>query len=111
MNWTPLENEAALSLLIKESYHSYQVIFKHSTRCGISSIALQRLERSAIPENASFFFLDILRNRAISNLTAERFQIPHESPQLLLIRNGECVSAWSHMGISMQELTRQLTLL
>ncbi len=110
MNWITLDQEAQLALLITESFQKDQVIFKHSTRCGISRIALQRLERSDVPENAVFFLLDLLRNRSLSSLISERFGVPHESPQLLLIRNGECIYAESHLDISMPELTRQLTL-
>ena len=110
MNWIALDQEAQLALLITESFQKDQVIFKHSTRCGISRIALQRLERSEAPENVTFFFLDLLQHRSLSSLVSAQFRVPHESPQLLLIRNGECVYSESHMDISMPELTRQLTL-
>ena len=86
-----------------------QLIFKHSTRCSISSVAKSRLERSTPPENVDFYFLDLIKNRDISNKIAEEFSVSHESPQVLLIKNGECVYDESHSGISMDEIEEQAT--
>jgi len=72
-------------------------------------MALNRLERESAPEYTDFYFLDLIRHRALSNEVAERFQVHHESPQILLIKNGECVYDESHQGISMQEIEQQLS--
>jgi len=66
-----------------------------------------RMERSDIPEEIDFNFLDLLAHRSLSNKIAEQFSVYHESPQVLLIRNGECIYDESHMGISMPELVEQ----
>ena len=52
---------------------------------------------------------DLISYRQLSNAVSERFRVPHESPQLLLIKNGECVYDESHMGITIDELTEQAT--
>ncbi len=104
MNWIPLTQEAQLQTLVEKSKTVAQVIFKHSNRCGTSSMVLSRLERSAPPPSVDFYFLDLINYRNISNTISEQFQVYHESPQVLLIRNGECVYAESHMGITMDEL-------
>jgi bacillithiol system protein YtxJ len=67
-------------------------------------MVLSRLERNDTPVGIDFYFLDLIKYRNISNLITEQFSVYHESPQLLLIRNGECVYDESHMGISMDEL-------
>ncbi|MDE3252202.1 MAG: bacillithiol system redox-active protein YtxJ [Bacteroidota bacterium] len=108
MNWILLTTPEQVSEIKVKSATSFQVIFKHSTRCSISSMVLNRLERSDAPADIDFYFLDLIAHRSISNLVAETFQIHHESPQLLLIRNGECIYEESHMGIDMDELTAQL---
>lgn len=108
MNWIMLTNEAQLQELVNRSYSTPQVIFKHSTRCGTSSMVLSRLERSAVPQGMDFYFLDLLRHRDISNRIAEQFSVHHESPQVLLISNGECTYDESHMAISIDEITDQL---
>ncbi len=104
MNWIPLNKEEQLEQIRERSSIVPQVIFKHSTRCGTSSMVLDRLERSKTPEKIDFYFLDLIRHRDISNKISEQFHVYHESPQLLLIKNGECVYDESHMGIRMDEL-------
>jgi hypothetical protein len=67
MNWIPLKSEEQITEIIKKSHEKAQVIFKHSTRCSISSMAKGRLDRSAAPDNVEFYFLDLIANRDISN--------------------------------------------
>lgn len=107
MNWIPLTSEEQLRQIKEKSATVPQVIFKHSTRCSISSMVLNRLERSDAPASIDFYYLDLIANRNLSNQVAELFSVHHESPQVLVIRNGECVYDESHMGISMDELAEQ----
>ncbi|MCW3092377.1 MAG: pyridoxamine 5-phosphate oxidase [Ferruginibacter sp.] len=111
MNWIELKTVSQLEDIKRESDHKPQVIFKHSTRCAISNVAKNRLERSTPPENVDFYFLDLIRNRDISNKIVEKFSVFHESPQILLIKNGECVYDESHSGISMNEIEEQVATL
>ncbi len=104
MNWIPLQNEGQLEEIKTNSIQKPQVIFKHSTRCGISGMAKSRLERSASPEGIDFYFLDIIHYRNISNKIAEEFHVHHESPQVLVINNGNCVYNESHASIDMQDI-------
>lgn len=108
MNWIELTDIAQLDKIKEESRTEAVVIFKHSIRCSISSMAKSRLERSHnITNNLKFYYLDLIRYRDISNKIAADFQVHHESPQVLLIRNGECVYEESHNGIDMFEITEQ----
>lgn len=109
MNWIPLTSEEQLALIKEKSADRPQVIFKHSTRCSTSSMVLNRLERAEAPAFADFYYLDLLAHRAISNQVAEDFNVYHESPQLLLIKNGACVYEESHMAITMDELNSMLS--
>jgi len=97
-----------LDEILTRSHQYPQVIFKHSTRCSISSMVLHRLERDEVPTGADFYFLDLLKYRPISSAIAERFQVHHESPQIIVIKNGEVVYDESHMSIQMQEITSQV---
>lgn len=72
-------------------------IFKHSTRCSISSVALQRLERSE--KHIPVYYLDLIAYRQISNAIAERYNVEHESPQLLIIEGGKAIEHYSHTSI------------
>lgn len=109
MNWIPLTEEAQLDTIIAESSTQPIAIFKHSTTCSISAMSKGRLEREQAPEGIKFYFLDLLRYRPISNKVAETFNVHHESPQLLLIKGGECVYEESHNGIRMDELVEQIS--
>jgi bacillithiol system protein YtxJ len=104
MNWNPLDKLAQLASIKDESYNQPQVIFKHSTRCAISSMAKSRLEKKQFPKEVSFFFLDLIKYRDISNTIENDFNVDHESPQVLIIKNGECVYDESHNGINMDEI-------
>lgn len=104
MDWKVLSDEAELQDIIRKSGSRPQVIFKHSTRCSISSVAKGRLERFDAPSNMDFYFLDLIRYRDISNKVSELFLVEHESPQVLVIRNGECVYDESHISINMQDI-------
>ncbi len=102
--WIDLEREEQLSAIQSLSFEQPVVIFKHSTRCSTSSMIKSRLERSDAPEGFTFYYLDLLLYRPLSNRIAEIYSIEHESPQVLLIRNGECIYEESHMAIRMEEL-------
>lgn len=104
MNWIDLNSEAQLDTLCEKSHEKPVVIFKHSTRCSISTMAKGRLDRAGSIEGADFYYLDLLAHRPLSNLIAERFSVYHESPQILVIRNGECTYDESHNGIDPDEL-------
>lgn len=104
MNWHPINTINQLEQIKAASYTKPQVIFKHSTTCSISRMALDRFERAQAPENVDFHYLDLLNFRAISNEIGSFFQVFHASPQVLLIKNGECIYDESHYGIRMDEL-------
>ena len=108
MNWIPLKSEEQISEIITKSHTKAQVIFKHSTRCSISSMAKGRLDRSNVPENVEFYYLDLIADRNISSKVSQQFDVQHESPQILLIKNGECVYDESHGSITMDEIEEQV---
>jgi bacillithiol system protein YtxJ len=108
LNWNSLTDIAQLNAIKEKSFEKPQVLFKHSTRCGVSSIALRRLEKAAGIANADFHFLDLIRFRKVSDKIAEEFGIYHQSPQILVIKNGDCVYDESHLGINMNELSEQI---
>ena len=104
MDWNVLREENEIEEIIKRSENKPQVIFKHSTRCSISSVAKGRLERSKVPPGTDFYYLDLINYRNISNKIAQVFKVHHESPQILIIKNGECVYDESHMGINPSDI-------
>ncbi|MXV51796.1 bacillithiol system redox-active protein YtxJ [Pedobacter sp. HMF7647] len=103
MNWIPLTSPEQLQEI--KNNNGYSIIFKHSTRCSISMMAKRKFEfeREALPENTPVYFLDLISYRDVSNKVAELFHIHHESPQLLLIKDGECVYETSHGEISAED--------
>jgi bacillithiol system protein YtxJ len=107
MNWLTLNSENQIEAIKQASFTKPQVIFKHSTTCSISQMALSRFERSVAPEQIDFYYLDLLNYRPISAAIATSFQVHHESPQVLLIKNGECIYDESHYGIMMDEIIEQ----
>lgn len=102
-----MTTEAQLEQIKADSFQKPQVIFKHSTRCSISAVARQRLQKGALPPEIDFYYLDLLSFRSLSNQIADLFGVQHESPQVLLIKNGACIYDESHLGISMSEIVGQ----
>ena len=110
MNWIDLTSESQLGAIVEQSHLKPVVLFKHSTRCSISVTAKSRLERAwdFADGELDAYYLDLLNFRSISNKIADDFAVHHESPQLLLIRNGECTYVEAHLGISVADLKTQL---
>ena len=103
MNWIDLKSTEQLQS-IKQS-QGYSIIFKHSTRCSISMMAKRRFEMewSDLPAQTPAYFLDLLQHRDLSNQIAQLFDVAHQSPQMLLIKDGECILEQSHGDISVAE--------
>ena len=111
MNWKDITEVNTLDTIESNSFDQPIIIYKHSTRCSVSSMALNRLERSWIADemqHVAVYFLDLIAHRDLSNLIAEKFNVYHESPQLLVINAGKCTYNTSHMGISYRELKNNL---
>ena len=103
MNWNTLTDTAQLDAIDTASHKGPVLIFKHSTRCSISSAALNRLESAWTLEDAAehtVHYLDVLKYRPLSNLIADRYAVQHESPQVLVVRDGRCVHVSNHFGIT-----------
>jgi bacillithiol system protein YtxJ len=109
MHWNPLTDLHQLDEIVEISQNQPVVIFKHSTRCSISSTALSRFERAwGDTENAAFY-LDLIAYRPISLEIAEKFEIQHQSPQALVINKGACTYSATHWDISVDELKPYLS--
>jgi len=103
MNWTPLDSANQIDEIKQQA--GFSVIFKHSTRCSISMMAKRRFEMDMdkLPADMPVYFLDLIKYRELSSQVAQDFQVHHESPQMLLIKDGECILDQSHGGISIEE--------
>jgi len=104
MQWKNITDPGQISDIQKQS--GYSLIFKHSTRCSVSAMAKRRFELDwdAIPADTQLYFLDLISYRNISSQIAETFQVHHESPQILLIKDGDCILDASHSDISAEEV-------
>ena len=111
MIWNQLTTEEQLNQIKQESENQPVLIFKHSTTCPISSTAMNRMQRNWKPEEVGdlkLYYLDLLQYRSLSNAVAMTFNVEHESPQVLLIKNGKSVYDESHFGISFEDLKTAL---
>lgn len=107
VNWIPLTEVSQLDEIIENSNDKNIGIFKHSTRCSISRFALKQFENEYnLENNVDLYFLDLLNYREVSNEIANRFQVVHQSPQLILIKNGVAVYDASHSDIQANELKK-----
>ena len=111
MTWNELTDAKHLEALTKESHQQPVIIFKHSTRCSISQTALGRFERNWDEDEMKEvkpYFLDLISYRNISNNISDQFSIEHESPQILLIKNGAAIYDCSHLGIDYKSVKSEI---
>jgi bacillithiol system protein YtxJ len=109
VNWIPLTDLSQLDEIVTISDNKPIVIFKHSTRCSVSRFALKQFESEYdLTDRVDAYFLDLLEYRVISNEIASRFGVYHQSPQLLLIKEGKSVYDVSHSDINAMELKGKL---
>jgi bacillithiol system protein YtxJ len=108
LNWLPLTSLEQLETIQKESNTEAILIFKHSTRCGISNMVIKQFEKlfTAEHSNLKVYYLDLLNYRNISDEVGHKFQIMHQSPQLIVVRNGVSIHDASHNDITETNLTR-----
>ncbi|WP_445957254.1 bacillithiol system redox-active protein YtxJ [Yeosuana sp.] len=108
--WMALTEVSQLDNIKKKSSMKTQVIFKHSTRCGISRMVMNQFtDAYHLTENdLDLYYLDLISYREVSNEVGIKFQVMHESPQLLIIKNGVVVLHTSHGAINHVDLNRFL---
>jgi bacillithiol system protein YtxJ len=107
--WTKIDKteEFLDAARVTDPSKPFTIILKHSTRCAISSMAKNRLERSPDPR-INYFIVDIISNRSLSNFIAEETGVRHESPQSFLYAGGQLIDVKSHMAIDPVEVVRRL---
>ncbi|WP_026966714.1 bacillithiol system redox-active protein YtxJ [Algoriphagus terrigena] len=111
MNWKKLTDSTQIEEIKELSNSKPVLIFKHSTRCSVSSMSLDRLLRNWKTEDDEKvvpYFLDLIAFRNLSDQIEVTFGVAHESPQVLIIRNGKAIYDNSHFGISYPEIMAQL---
>ena len=105
--WLPLTESEQLQSIVQESHEHPVLIFKHSTTCPISAAAKAKVERqwpdASLPADATIYYLDLLKHRPISGQIASELDVEHQSPQLLLVQDGQVRYHASHMGIRLSE--------
>jgi len=110
IEWRQLTDLGQLNEIIDLSNEKAVLIFKHSTRCSISRFALKQFENEFdLEEKITPYFLDLLNHRDVSNEIANRFDVFHQSPQILLIKNGKAIFSTSHDDIDAKFLERFTT--
>jgi len=107
MNWKVLQHIDQIEEIKESSHNKLQLLFKHSTRCVISKMALKNFENDFLLHDViEAYYLDLIAHRNISNKIADDFGITHQSPQILLIKEGKVVYHESHEGIDANVLMK-----
>lgn len=101
-NWIPLLELKQLNEFVNTSTSKTIVVFKHSTRCGVSRSVIKQFEKQSQNleiKSIDFYFLDLITFREISNTIAQKFEVTHQSPQLIVLKNKKVVAHASHHSI------------
>ncbi|WP_456378264.1 bacillithiol system redox-active protein YtxJ [Lutibacter sp.] len=112
LNWIALTESNQLLTIISQSKIKPILLFKHSTRCGVSRMALKSFEREFdLPESVvDLYFLDLLKYRNISSEISEKFGVHHQSPQVLLVKDEQVIYNDSHYQISVDAIKKVISL-
>ncbi|HKJ46113.1 MAG TPA: bacillithiol system redox-active protein YtxJ [Balneolales bacterium] len=106
-NWVETTDTDAIERIIHRSNRQPQIIFKHSTRCGTSSSAYKELDRitdDIAPLQVEINYVDVIKNRNVSRMIAERLGVKHQSPQILLVQNNNVIWHASHYDITAEKI-------
>ena len=109
-NWNPITTEQQVKDIVQKSYEKPQIIFKDSVTCGISAYAKERLVNGndLLIVKADFNYLDLLSYRSVSNFIADELNVIHQSPQIIVLKDGEVVYRVSHHSIQADEIAKYL---
>ena len=84
------------------------VLYKHSTRCPVSAYVFEEVRTFAESHPAwKVFLLKVIEQRTLSDVVAAQLAVPHQSPQVFIIKDGHCVWNASHSDINEQVLVQQ----
>ena len=109
VGWIQVTDLGQLNEIIDISTEKPAVIFKHSTRCSVSRMVLKQFENEYdLQDKVVLYFLDLIEHRDISNEIATRFGVVHQSPQLIVIKDGKAVYNDSHESIDATKLNQLL---
>ena len=111
MDFKSLTQSSQLNEIDQQSQNKLQVLFKHSTRCSVSSFAQRILKSEFNDTNDKLFdvhYLDLIAYRDISNAITQRYGVEHESPQILVIKEGKCIYKASHSDVSLEGCSKSL---
>lgn len=108
--WYVLKSISEADEVLDQSNRRPQLIYKHSNRCGTCMFAKSEIEKSSeeIREHADMHFLDVIRNREVSDYLAEELNIRHESPQAILFKDGKVAWHDSHSAIKSNKILEKL---
>ena len=110
-DWQTLTSISDLNNALEASFQKPVLLFKHSTRCSISQMALDRFERTWAETNldqVTPFYLDLIAHRDVSNQIADKLNVEHQSPQVLLVKDGRCIFSETHQAIRLQNVLESL---
>ena len=106
LEWFNLGSIDDLNAALEFSKEQPILLFKHSTRCSISSSAMDRFKRNwnGSEVNVRAFYLDLLNHKDVSAEIAERLNVEHQSPQMIIVKDGIAVFSATHMNIDFNDV-------
>jgi bacillithiol system protein YtxJ len=110
--WGRLSDTSDLKKLNEASFSKFQMIYKHSTRCATSYFALQNLKNfpEAKLQEVDLYIVDVISQRELSNEISEHFEVRHESPQIMLLKNGQLIWNASHGDVRIEAILKAINL-
>lgn len=111
MNWITITDESDIENINKSE--NYSIIYKHSPMCMTSLMTYRQLKaevNAAQGVDIPLYIVDVIKNRQQSQYIANSFLTKHESPQILVIKNGKCVYNTSHESISLKAVLNHIQL-
>ena len=103
--WITINSMEQLIDILNNVSETPILLFKHSTRCSISSMALNGFERNWTGNaKCELYFIDLIKNRDVSNKIAELTGVHHQSPQAIVLRNSNFIYDATHTSIDAERI-------
>jgi bacillithiol system protein YtxJ len=109
--WSPISGIDNIDAILQASSEKPQLIYKHSHRCSVCILAKEELEGIAdqVLDSSDLYMINVIHQRDLSNAIASTFDVRHESPQVIIIKDGEVAWKGSHWAIKGTDILDELT--
>jgi len=109
--WREITSIEEWDKVMSDSASRQVIVLKHSTRCPVSASALEEYEAYLADKpnpDTDYYLVKVIESRPVSNKIAEDLGVVHQSPQMILVKDGKAVWNTSHWSVTKKHMAAVL---